>query len=312
MLDCNISAIVKGRLFLLACSIAAALALTACDSALPDDPPLTLVVEGFIDTGKPMPAIRLSRTTSVSAPYDPRAAAIDDAAVSVSMGSHIFDYAVDPGRPGVYRPVSESGTVAEAGESFALDVRWDGDRASTGGIIPPSIHLRSVGVVVPDEPVSAVLLDSLMLSDSLALGAYEGFIYPIEVSVTWDASADQPDESWIRAQLRPYSDFSSPVVDLFLQSEAIFREGDADSTSDDARTRTWTGVYAVGVGAADAPLPEHALRVAVIRSGRDYARYASTLGTPERREPLSNLTGAVGIFAAISVDSTRVQVGPER
>ena len=219
-------------------------------------------------------------------------------------------YAADPLHPGLFRPVVEPGIVAEPGAAFSLNVEWNGERASAGGTVPPPIRIMSAEIVVPDEPVSAVLLDSLLLSDSLAVGAYKGFIYPIEVTLTWEPVDDPGAEFWVRAQLRPYSGFSSTVVDFFLRSEAIFPED--GSSANDSGDRTWTGVYAVGVNAGDEPVPEHNLRVAIIRSGRDYARFASSRDTPERREPLSNLDGAIGIFTAISVDSTRIRVGAAR
>ena len=292
---------------LLLCGIVAGLILGGCDSTLPSNPEPRLVVEGFIDTGKPVPSIRLSKTASLTERYDSVAAAVTDADISMTIGTRTVRYAADHRRPGLFRPVENNDVVAEAGDVFTLDVDWNGERASAGGTVPPPIRLLSTDVVVPDEPVSAVLLDSLLLADSLAVGAYEGYIYPIEVTITWDALANPAAEFWVRAQLRPYADFSSTVVDLFLRSEAIFREENARRVG--AGARTWTGVYAVGVEAVDDPLPDHSLRISIIRSGRDYARFAASRDTPERREPASNLEGAIGIFTAISVDSIRVEVG---
>ena len=297
-------------LFLVLSVLAAGLVLTGCDSALPPDSDPTLVVEGFIGTGEPAPSIRLSRTMSLTRGYDSVAAAVTEADVSVIVGGRNVRYGPEPGRPGLFRPVDGADLTARPGDVFALDIDWNGRRASAGGTVPPPIRLLSLDVVVPDEPVSAVLLDSLLLSDSLAVGAYKGYIYPIEVSLTWEAAADPGGEFWVRAQLRPYADFSSTVVDLFLRSEAIFQESGAAVGS--PGSRRWTGVYAVGVEGVDDPVPDHTLRVAILRSGRDYARFASSRHAPERREPTSNLEGAIGIFTAVSVDSTRVQVGAAR
>lgn len=293
-----------------ACSIISGVVLSGCDSSLPSDTDPSLVVEGFIGTGRPVPSIRLSKTTSLKAPYDATAAAVTEADLAVTIGDRTITYTADPGQPGVFLPADGGDAVAEPGEVFRLDVDWNGERASAGGIVPPPMRLLSADVMVPDEPVSAVLLDSLLLSDSLAVGAYEGFIYPIEVSLTWEAEIDAGADFWVRAQLRPYAAFSSTVVDLFLRSESIFREDDALAAG--SGTRTWTGVYAVGVDALDDPVPDHALRIAIIRSGRDYARFASSRHAPDRREPASNLKGAIGIFTAISVDSIRVQIGSAR
>jgi hypothetical protein len=288
-------------------TLLAIMLMVGCDSALPSDPEPRLVIEGFIDTGRPLPAIRLSRTLSVQTGYDSTAAAVDGADVFVRLGAREVTYIPDETRGGLYRPIETEQITAMPGDSFALDVRWQGAHASGGGTVPPSIKIYSSDVRVPDEPVSAVLLDSLALSDSLSVGAEKGYIYPIEVSISWYALGRTNHDYWVRAQLRPYATFSSTVVDLFLRSEEVFPEEDA--TLDGSGIRTWTGVYAVGVDAQDDPLPEHALRVALLRSGREYAHFAATRHTPERREPASNLQGAVGIFTAISVDSTRVQVG---
>jgi len=287
-------------------ALLAIMLIVGCDSALPSDSEPRLVIEGFIDTGKPLPAIRLSRTLSVQTGYDSTAAAVDGADVVVRLGGTEVAYIPDETRGGLYRPIENEQITAMPGDSFALAVRWQGTSASGGGTVPPSIRIFSTDVRVPDEPVSAVLLDSLALSDSLSVGAERGYIYPIEVSISWYALG-RPNDYWVRAQLRPYATFSSSFVDLFLRSEEVFREEDA--TLDGSGIRTWTGVYAVGVDAQDDPLPEHALRIALLRSGREYAQFAATRHTPERREPASNLRGAVGIFTAISVDSTRVQVG---
>ena len=94
--------------------------------------------------------------------------------------------------------------------------------------------------------------------------------------------------------------------DFFLRPEQIFRE--RNTPRDALGRRSWTGVYAVPVETRQTPLPPHPLRVAIIRSGQDYARFISGRDDPERREPPSNLDGAVGIFAGLSVESLRVQV----
>lgn len=291
----------------LVATLAILLFSAGCDSALPADPEPTLVVEGFIDAGQPAPPLRLARTLPLQSPYDPASAAIRDAAVALTIGSNVIPYVAVADDPGLFRPAENGDVIANSGTHFVLNVTWNGGQASAEGTVPPPIRLLSADVVVPDQPVSAVLLDSLLLADSLAVGAYEGFIYPVEVTLRWDAADDPQERYWVRAQLRPYSDFPSTVVDLFLQSEAVFPE--ADAPTEQADVRSWTGVYAVGVEAEDDPVPDHSLRIAIIRSDRDYARFASSRDTPDRREPISNLTGAIGIFTAISVDSTRVQVG---
>ena len=50
------------------------------------------------------------------------------------------------------------------------------------------------------------------------------------------------------------------------------------------------------------------MKVSLLRSGPDYARFASSRDAPERREPVSNVRGALGIVAGISVDSLLLNV----
>lgn len=288
---------------------AAFVAGSGCDTVTPVNES-RLVVQGYLDSGRPLTDIHIRRTLSPSGGYVAEEAAVTDAVVEVFLGGRTIRYVPNSAHRGTYRPEDPTGLAPAAGQSYAFRAAWNGTMAEASGTVPPEIKILDVSLNVPDEPVSAVLLDSLDLSDSLATGLYTGFIYPIEVQVDWKAartSGSSDDKTWIRAQLKPFAAFSSPVVDLFLRSEEIFRE---DEQSLSSGTRTWTGIYAVGVAEVDDPLPEHHLRVALVRSGPEYARFAASKGTPERREPVSNLTGAIGIFAAISVDSTHLYVEP--
>ena len=96
------------------------------------------------------------------------------------------------------------------------------------------------------------------------------------------------------------------MIDFFLLPGQILRERTA--TRAGSEQRTWTGVYAVPVESKDAALPAHTLRVAVLRSGQDYARFATSRDAPDQREPQSNITGGLGIVAGVSVDSLRIDV----
>lgn len=105
--------------------------------------------------------------------------------------------------------------------------------------------------------------------------------------------------------MKPFTQFSSLVLDFILLPEQVFPE---DEASLESGSHTWTGLYAIPVADAESPLPPHRLRLAVVRSDQDYADYVITRGTPDRREPSSNLDGALGIVAGISVDSLVVSI----
>ncbi|MEX0822116.1 MAG: DUF4249 family protein [Rhodothermales bacterium] len=283
---------------------------TACDTVAPVDES-RLVVEGYLTSGGPLSTVQVRRTVSPNGPYDPARAAVDDATVELFIGGSTISFAPDSKEKGTYRPGSTGETMVAAGQSFSFRAAWRGTVAEASGIVPPTVKLGEVDVTVPDEPISAVLLDSLVLSDSIATGLYTGYIYPIEVAISWNDTTVQgwsPESSWIRAQIRPFSAFSSPVIDLFLRSDEIFRE--AEQMTIDGKRR-WTGLYAVGVRNEDDPLPLHRVRISIVRSSSDYARFAASKDAPERREPVTNLSGAVGIFAAIAVDSVDVYVEPD-
>lgn len=291
------------------CSIAVLLiflVLSGCDSVEPVESSV-LVVEGFLDTGKPLPELTLRQTRPIWEPYaDDSTTSVADASVRLDLDGRTVPYYPLPGEAGRYAP--DTSLIVSAESQFALRVQWNEQVATASGTIPPAIQIDSVQVQAPPEPVEAVFLDTLRF-DTLGTGAVKGFIYPVEVSIWWTQGSGQwAQESpyWIRAHLNPVISFSSTVVDYFLRQDQILQENTIEP--DVEGRHRWTGVYAVPVSSQAELLPTHELKVTLIRSGEDYARFASSRGSPERREPVSNISGAIGIFAGISVDSLRIQV----
>lgn len=286
--------------------LCACYAAAGCDTVAPVDE-AQVVVEGFINTGQPLQPVRVHRTLSPRHPYDAAEAAVPNADVEMMLGDKMVRYTPDPDQAGRYFPEGNGAGIAAAGDVFSFSVVWRDAVVQANGVVPPEIEVLAVSLDIPEEPVSAVLLDSLALSDTLATGAYTGYIYPIEATIEWAAPEEGlfQEESWVRAQLQPFTTFSSPIVDLFLRSDDVFREQTQEIRAD---RKTWTGVYAVSVPEEGDPLPEHGLRVSLVRSGPDYARFAASRDDPDRREPISGVQGGIGIFAAVSVDSVHVQV----
>ncbi len=281
------------------CLLLMGVLLVGCDLSAPRTDEV-LVVEAFFDVGEPLPEVRVHR----SAPFDgafpgAEATAIGDARVVVTAGGVPMPYRAAPGLPGRYQP---TGTArVEAGVLYSVVVQWNDHEASAASRTPPLFQLDSVRAVPFAMPIRAVLLDSIRF-DTLGTGARQGFVYPVEVFAWWsmpDAAADSA--SWIRAQVRPAAAFSSTVGDFFFPPERIEKERDLPVA--EGPGRLWRGLYAVPVESADAPLPPHRVRVALVRSGRDYARFAATRTSPAQREPLSNVQGGRGIVAGLSVDS---------
>lgn len=274
-----------------------------CDLVEPGDEQ-QLVVEAFFVSGEPLAPLTLRATRSLD---DTTATPATGAEITLQLDEQPVDYHPMGDSPGQYAP--DTAMVVPADAEFALTAQWQGQTATVSGTVPRPLTIEDVQVDVPREPVEAILVDSLR-RDSLDIPAEQGYIYPIEVTVSWSADFPgiEPDSTyWIRTQLKPYefSSASSTVVDYFLQPEEVFRESTAPRS--DGR-RHWTGVYAVPVDEDDDPLPEHQLRVSLVRSGAEYAAFATSRDDPERREPISNVQGGIGIAAAIALDSTRVAV----
>lgn len=287
---------------------------TRCDSVVPEQDAV-LVVEGFFDAGKPLPPVQLRQTRPLNTPYPAGAAtAVNDGSVTVTIGSEDIVYRPDASQPGRYLP--ETLTTLPARARLAIAASWNDQRAEAETIIPPPIHIDSLRIAVSDTPVAGIILDSLFIDpavldslptlDTLRTATRE-LVYLIEVTVLWSVDFEETDADslyWIRTQLKPILPIT--LDDFFFKPEQIFRERTADKHS--SRGRAWTGVYAVPVEEATDPVPPHDLRVSLVRSGQDYASYASSLDDPVRREPAWNVRGAIGIIAGLSVDSMRVQV----
>jgi hypothetical protein len=269
------------------------LALAACDVAGPE--PDRIVVEAFVETGAALPNVVVRRTASLDEPD--AAPPVSDAEVLLTLDGEPIPYQPVAGVAGTYAPMVER--ASEVGGRFTLDVAWQGQRAVASSRSPTSITLDSVRVVPSAAPVEAVF------ADSLGLEVREGVIYPVTVTLFW--TAPEADTAWVRARLRPPASFPSAVVDFVLRSDETQREAELVDVAG-AAMRRWSGTYAVPVETLDDPLPPHALDVFLLRSGTDYAEYALSRTDPDRREPVSNVEGGLGIAVGIAVDGRTVQV----
>lgn len=271
----------------------------------------SLVVEAFIETGRPPPTLVLRQIRPLDAAEDPAADAATGAEVMLTIDGETVPYDEAPHQSGRYKPTGSVDSVS-ARVPWTLDVRWSGERARAHGSTSSSIRAAEVCVRVPDEPVRAVRVDSLR-RDSLDIPAERGYIYLIDVTARWTpgdpGAGGGPDTTqWVRTQLRPdTSQFSSRLVDRFLQPVEVRREDRFREVGD---TRQWTGVYAVPVDSSTAPLPRHRLTTAVVRGDSAFGDFARSRTDPDLREPISNVEGALGIATAVAVDSLVRTVTP--
>ncbi len=282
------------------------LALGRCDLADPVDRQ-PLVVEAFLKTERALPAVTLRQTRPLGAPGDRRANAAQGAVVELDLGGQPIAYQEAAQRPGRYVPADTSRAVA-ARTPWRLRVRWQGETATARGTTPPPIGLGSVCVDVPPTPVRAIRVDSLR-RDSLDIPAEQTYIYPVDVSLRWPTTSLAPGEDtthWVRPQLDPdTTESSSRVVNFFLEPVDVRREDQFRRQND---RRAWTGVYAVPVAGSTSAVPKHNLTVTLTRGDTSFAAFARSRDDPERREPISNVTGGLGIATAVALDTLQVAV----
>ena len=282
-------------------AVALLLLLGRCDLAGPVDRQ-SLVVEAFPRTGQPLPTITLRQTRPLRDPGDRRAHAARGAEVELVLDGQTIPYAEIDARPGRYAPVAGPGAVPGR-VPWRLAVQWQGEEARAQGTTPPPIALSEVCVEVPPEPVRAILVDSLR-RDSLDIPAEQSYIYPVDVTLRWSAdqlAAGEDTTHWVRPQLRPdTTESSSRVVNFFLEPVDVRREDQFRRQGDQ---RAWRGVYALPVDDSTAAFPRHDLTVTLTRGDTSFAAFAQSRDDPERREPISNVEGGLGIATAVAIDS---------
>ena len=290
------------------------LLLAGCDAVRPEDTS-HVVVEAYVTAGEPAGRIRLWRPLPLNAPYPFDATTgIDDADVAVIIGEAALAYTHSD--PGHYTP----NRLLVTPEYARLDLRINrlGERITATSLVPPRIKIDSTRVERSARPVRGLILDSLLIDpiildslgvDSLRVGAQEANIYLVEATLHWTVQfREQEADStwWVRTHLDPDLETGGRTDEYFLRTEQVQRERQAASRS--PGHRYWSGVYAVPVESPDAPMPTHNLRLSLVRSPPEYARFVAGRSSPGDREPPTNVIGARGIFTGLALDSVVVLV----
>ncbi len=278
--------------------------VAGCDAVSPSYD-RSLVVEAWFDTAAPMPPVRISTTRSLTDALIPEPAPAGTQ-LKVVIDDRIIAYERNPDAPLWFLPVDSGGVPATEGALFDVRVEAPETSLRASGVMPPKVTLQDIRVSAPDRPISAVLIDSLNVgldSLNLAVNATTGYIYPVQVSLTWE---DDSFDGWMETRLQPENAFSSSLIDFFLLPSEVFTESSAQNL--DNGSLQWEGVYAVPVGSPDSPLPAHSLRVVLRRGDDRFARFITSTEAPDRREPVMNVNGGLGFIGGVSTDSIRVDV----
>jgi hypothetical protein len=287
--------------------------LAGCDTVQPSSEG-TLVVEAYLESGRALPLVRVSRTWNVASRSVAGNGSVPGAEVSLVIDGVVVRYEDDPDSIGTYRPEpAHAERTVPPLAAFSMTVRSDGDEAVAVGFVPPAISLKNVRITVPDRAIEAVFLDTLNIgidSLELSLDARQGYIYPVQVDLSWDVlpSEDPALDYWIQTRLEPRTPFSSSIIDFFLLPRQILPEAATERMGEGERI--WSGVYAVPVETAETPVPVHGLQVFVLRGDRAFAVFETSRDSPERREPETNLTGGIGFVGGIAFDSLSLMVPP--
>ena len=280
------------------------LAVAGCDATFPEQES-TLVIEGYLQPEKPIPPIRVIETDPLTSSKNHTAPL--DANIQLQIGKQSIRLLPTPDLPGFYSPVDLPDFVIPPLAEFDATIRWQGKEFTASGLVPPSVSIHDVSLNIPDKPEQAILVDTLRL-DTLAIQAKTVYIYAIEATVSWTSepfiNGVSPDY-WIETRLRSTPSLSSKVLNQFLLTEEIQLERNVPQQDG---LYTWKGVYAIEAAGPEAPLPPHDLAITLVRSGNDYARFASALQNAANTEPISNINGGVGILAGIALDSLHMAI----
>lgn len=285
------------------------LLVARCDLTEPVDRQ-TLVVEAFFETGDSFPAITLRETQPLHASSNGSNDAAVDAEIDLIVDGKTIPYKATADEPGRYQPETDVGVVP-SGVPWQLTVEWKEEVAQARGTTPRPIEISELCVEVPPAPVRAIFLDSLR-RDSLDIPAKQGYIYPVDVSIRWSPDQFVPRRDtmhWVRPQVRPdTAESSSRVVNFFLEPVDVRRE---DRFGIRNGNRFWEGVYAIPVEDSASRFPQHDLTATVVRGDTAFAAFARSRNDPDRREPISNVEGGLGIATSVAVDSLQRRVEPK-
>ncbi|MCY4172218.1 MAG: DUF4249 family protein [Bacteroidetes bacterium] len=287
--------------------------MCGCDAFQPESPSLP-VVEAFVMSGQSMPEITLKRTGSIAERYQSdESTALRDAQLQLTMSDRVIPYSVKS--PGKYVPVES--VIAVPGADLELELQWNNQIILANDQIPGPISLDSVEISISDEPLESLVLESVFIDptllDSLGIqalgtGARKELVYIVEAKLYWaeQSQTNNPDDWWIRTQLRPNLDQSRRLFNYFFSPETLQLEDNFPING--KGKRYWSGAYAVSIETKTDPFPGHRLRISLVRSSQTYADFVSGSSNPREREPPTNIRGGRGIFAALAVDTLLINV----
>jgi hypothetical protein len=275
----------------------------------------TLVIDGVLIVGEPMPTVYVSRTLEPDAGYSSAAAAVEGATVTITVEDRRIRLVETVGR-GAYVPL-ESVTV-EPETRYRLDVvAPDGREASAETLTPPAFAVDE-WVLLDDRTLAVV--DTLRTFAEAGAAVYDStgenvLTYSVGLLEARFDRVDVPAFQVALSSLDLESDF---VIDPDFFEDEDFEELERESSSpllvapDGTVRLPWLAIYFEG---------RYRTRLyALDRNWYDLVRTSPELGAGGPGfggnlgdgidSPIFHVEGGIGLFGSASVDSLGFYVRP--
>ena len=284
----------------------------------------TIVVDATLVVGRYFPIVRLRRTLSPEVPYDPGAAAVVGATVSIEGPGGAMLYADRPFTPGAYEAVDFNGTidaVVQPDATYRLVVRTLDGRSVAATTTTPGAFRVSDWLRL-DEPTLAVRGSLRRFSDypvdpDSAYAAPENRIVYQDGLV--EARFDRGDALAFQVGLKNLESDSPYVIDADFLSDHDLQSLSRDSSSPalDATENSirlpWLAIYFAG---------RYTIRIfSIDRNWYDLARSLPSFGGTNLgfgtnagdsfERPIFHVQGGIGLFGSAAVDSVGITILPK-
>ncbi len=284
--------------------------LIGCDSYQQDDYEELVVIEAYAVANRPLPHIRVSKTSPINEEFNLSDAAIPNATVQVVLlgdngdDEEIFPYNFSEGFGRFYIPAIESsGHIVLPMRTYRLDVSFN-DRD----------EIIRAYTTIPDqvEIIGDVAGDIVYQSDEqLEILIAEGRRTQNQSIYVFSAISQDP----VIENLTPFfrasvDDGNIELADLITNASGLINEGNFQRNEDGTVTLRfpWIGVAFLGPNLVVTSSVDTNLD-AIVRS-QQLQLGGSTLPPGEIPNLIYNIEGGIGVFGSLSSDTVRTNFTP--
>ncbi len=252
----------------------------------------SLIVNAYMTVGQAIDSVRVSRSLPLNQSYTQTAAAVSTDSIFITVDGHRFQMIEYDFHPGIYYLPADSHIVTP-GSSYRLDVNADGQNLHASTQAPGQVEITHLNTdttyyPIPDPSLSENFYLEWTPTDWTAAYEISVIAQPPYELIDWgidqmiEHRLEETGYDTLRA-FEPVSDF--PVSE---------NESSVDISW---FAFCYYGDYTIKVYAIDENLWD------LVASSGVYGPQSSQF-----EQPVYNIDGGLGIFAAVSVDSIRVHV----